>query len=196
MRAYTAEQILNEVEGQINVKNITMLDSSKNLNEKVKLHRDILEKLTKKWRADITDAIRNKLNILEYKMNRKSMKKMNVYPYMLLLTPEQYTEIMLDEMISLASNCECYSPTVVQIYGELGQKVMHKYQVKLREENGVNTKIKNLHKIYREMLCSGTCPDNPRQLWQRIIHHSRSDGPCIYQKHIDWTWGVRCFHSL
>lgn len=169
-----------------------MLDSSKYLNEHVKLQREIVDKLTNQWRVEIANAIRKKLSILQHKMNTKSIKTMNIFPYMRLLTPEQYTEILIDELKTLASSCELYSPTVVEIYGNLGQKVMHKYQIKYREQTGVNAKIRNLHKMYREILCSGTCPDNPRQLWQRIIHHSRKIGPCIFQKHIDWPWGVRC----
>lgn len=192
LSTYTGEQILNESEGYINVKNITMLDSSKYLTEKVKLHREVLENLTNQWRIDIANAIRKKLSILQHKMSIRPTKTMNIYPYLRLLTPEQYAEFLLDELKSLAANCEIYSPSVIQIYGELGQKVMNKYQIKLREENGVNEKIRNLHKTYREILCSGTCPDNPRQLWQRIIHHSRKRGPCIFQKSIDWPWGVRC----
>lgn len=174
------------------VKNVTMLDSSKCVTEKMQFHRDLLDKLTDQWRIDIANAIRKRLGILQHKMKIKSTKSMNVYPYMRLLTPEQYTEILLDELKSLAQGCELYSPTVVQIYGDLGLKVMHRYQIKLREQNGINQKIRHLYKTYREILCSGKCPDNPRQLWQRIIHHARTTGPCIFQRDIEWPWPVRC----
>lgn len=191
MSRYTAEQIENEKAGAIAVKSIAMLDTSY-LNEKVKLHREHLEKVMDQWRVDIANSIRNKLSILKHKMNTKSTKFINVYPYMCLLTPEQFTEILLDELKSLACNYELYSPTVVQIYGQLGEKVMQRYHIKLREQNGINEKIRTLHKTYCEVLCSGSCPDNPRQLWQRIIHHSQGNGPSLFHKYVDWPWGVRC----
>lgn len=192
MDELTAEQINNESEGHIIVKNVTMLDSSKYLTERVKVHREMLDKLMDQWRIDIANAIRKKLGVLHHKMNRQSTQKMNIYPYMRLLTPEQYTELLLDELKSLADGCDLYSPTVVQIYGSLGEKVMQKYQMKMREQNGVNQKIRNVHKTYREILCSGTCPDNPRQLWQRIVHHTRKSGPGVWQRDTVWPWGVQC----
>lgn len=169
-----------------------MLDPSKYLTEKVRHRREILDKLTNQWRIDIACAIRKKLGILQHKMKINSAKTVNIYPYMRLLTPEQYTEILIDELKSLAQGCELYSPTVVQIYGDLGLKVMHRYQMKVREQNGVNKKVRQLYRTYRETLCSGKCPDNPRQLWQRIVHHSRKSGPCIFHRDIVWPWPVQC----
>lgn len=152
----------------------------------------MVNKLMEKWRVEIAQAIQRKWGILQHKMKINSTKSMNIYPYMRLLTPEEYTDILLDEMKSLGADSELYSPTVIQIYDMLGQKVMHKYQMKLREQNGVNEKILSTYKTYREILCSGHCPDNPRQLWQRIVHHSRDSGPCINQRDIEWPWSVRC----
>lgn len=191
MSRLTAEQIVNETEGHITVKNVTMLDPN-NVTEKMKFHRELLAKLTDQWRVDIATAIRKRLGILQHKMKANSMKTINIYPYMRLLTPEQYTDIMLEELKSLADGCELYSPTVVQIYGNIGLKVLQKYQMKLREQNGINQKVRHMYKTYREILCSGKCPDNPRQLWQRIIYHSQSTGPSIFQPDIDWPWAVRC----
>lgn len=187
-----AEQIKNESDGYVRVKSVTMLDSSKCMTEKVSHHRQLLEKLENQWRIDIPNAIKRRLNILQQKMRSKPMKFMNVYPYLCLLKPEQYTEILIDELNSLAQDCELYSPTVIQIYGDLGRRVMHKYHLKLKEQNGVNEKIRHLYKTYREMLCSGACPDNPRQLWQRLIHHSRANGPCALQENLIWPWNVQC----
>lgn len=192
MNAFTAEQIVNENEGHILVKNITMLDSSKHLTPKVQQHRELLEKLTDQWQTDIASSIRKRLGVLQHKMKKKSTQSLNIYPYMRLLTPEQYTEILIDELKLLAQGCELYSPTVVQIYGNLGKKVMLKYQIKMREQNGINKKVRHLYRTYREALCSGNCSDNPRQLWQRIAHHSRPYGPCIFQRDIVWPWPVMC----
>ncbi|XP_031628513.1 DNA-directed RNA polymerase, mitochondrial [Contarinia nasturtii] len=191
LNEYTEEQIKNEKQGYITVKNITMLDSSKYSNENVITHREILEKLTNQWRADILHAIRRKMSISQHKVYRKSTKLLNIYPYMRLLTPDEYTDLLINELEALAAVSDAHSPTVLQLYTELGAKVMNRYHTKLREQNGINEKVRSLYKIYSEILCSGNCSDNPRQLWQRIIHHSRQSGPCIFQKDIVWPWGVK-----
>lgn len=188
----TKEQIKNEIEGTIDVKDITMLDETQYAMDKVKFHRELLDQLTNKWRVDILNAIQQRMTILQHKMKTNSTQNINIYPYMCTLTPEQFTELLLDELKSIAHGCELYSPTVVQIYGQLGKKAMHKYQMKWRTQCGVSQKVENLYETYREILCSGHCPDNPRQLWQRIVHHSRETGPCIYQRDVVWPWPVRC----
>lgn len=188
---FMAEQIKNETESFIQVKNVTLLDSSKHLNEKIKWHRELFDKQMDQWRIDIVKALQQKLNILQHIMRIGPMKNMNIYPYMCLLDPEQYADILLDALKSLSEDCELYSPTVIQIYGDLGLKVWHKYRIKLREENGINPKLRQLYQTYSEILCSGQCPDNPRQLWQRIVHHSRNTGPCVFQRDVDWPWSVR-----
>lgn len=188
----THEQVQNEIEGCINVKDITTLNESKYDANKMKFHRKLLDDVTNQWRVEISNAIQNRLNILQHKMKITYTKNVNVYPYMCTLTPEQLTDILLDELKVIAIDCDLYSPTATQIYGELGLKVMHKHQMKWRAQCGITKKIQNLYKTYREILCSGHCPDNPRQLWQRIVHHSRNNGPCIFQRESVWPWEVRC----
>lgn len=125
----TEEQIKNEIEGRIVVKDITMLDEAEYVSDKVKFHRQRLDQITEQWRVDIVNAIQQRMIILQHKMKTNSTKKINVYPYMCTLTPEQFTDILLDELKAIAHGCELYSPTVVQIYGQLGKAAMHKYQV-------------------------------------------------------------------
>lgn len=188
----TEEQIKNEYDGCIAVKDITMLDEQQYAMDKVKFHRQLLDQITSQWRINIVNAIQQRMTILQHKMKTNSTKNINVYPYMSTLTPEQFADILLDELKTIAHGCELYSPTVVQIYGQLGEKVMHKYQMEWRTQNGITKKIENLYKTYRKILCSGHCPDNSRQLWQRIVHHARSNGPCMFQRDIVWPWPVRC----
>lgn len=170
------------------VKKVT---SSKYLSDKVKMHREIFEKLTNKWQSDILLAFKSKLNILQHKMYRKPTKAINIYPYMLLLQPEEYADILMDEIKTLGEVGLSYSPTVGTLYEQIGEKVLNHYITKTRDQNGINEKLHSLYKTYREILCSGNCSDNPRQLWQRIIHHSRDSGPCVIQKPIDWPYNVK-----
>lgn len=188
----TAEQVKNEIDGFIDIKDITMLEDDRYEDASMNFHRKILDECTNQWRIDIASSIQRRLSVLQHKMKTNSTKNLNVYPYMCTLTPEEFTEILLDELKALGQISEHYSPTVVQIYGQLGQKVMHKYRIKWRTQCGITKKIDDLHKTYREILCSGHCPDNPRQLWQRIVHHVGNTGPSPFQGDIVWPWPVRC----
>lgn len=188
MEEFSNDQLDIERNARITVKNIAITDENPTMIK----NRAILENLLNQLKVDIENAIEAKLNILQHKMKTNSVKHMNIYPYLKLLTPEKYAEILLDELKSLGQGSETYTPTVVQLYSALGSRVLQQYRFNLREQNGINQKVKELYKTYREILCSGSCSDNPRQLWQRIIHHSRGIGPCIKQRDITWQWPVEC----
>lgn len=166
-----------------------MLNST--VDTEVSKKREILDKLFNRWREDISTTIQKKMHIAYHRMKTVSDNKMNIYPYLKLLTPEECTEILLDELKCLLRGSEAYAPSVISIYQTIGNAVMKKYQVKLANQLGVNEKILNLHKTYREILSSGECSENPRQLWQRIIHHSRGDGPCLQQINNLWPWSFK-----
>lgn len=189
LEKFSKEQFGTEKESRIVVKNIAAPSTeSKRLQE----NREKMDRLLKQWHVETTDAIKHRLHVLQHKMKTMSVKKISLYPYLRLLTPEEYTEILMDELKLLGQGSETYTPTVVQLYCSLGKRVQHKYQVTLMAQNGVTQKIERLYKTYREILSFGTCSDNPRQLWQRIVHHARHNGPDVYQPEIIWPWPVQC----
>ena len=48
---------------------------------------------------------------------------MNYYTYLKALDPSQYVDILLQEIYKLAEGSETFSPTVGQLFRELGQKM-------------------------------------------------------------------------
>lgn len=172
------------------MKNIQLLDPKIFTKAQVRRSRQILDKLFIQWREQTKAALNQRLNILQYRMRTTSTKNMNIYPYLRLLTQDELTDILLDQIKDMARGSKLFSLTVIQIYSNIGKKVLKKHQVNLQKQSGVDIKIDELYKRYSEMLCSGQCSENPRQLWQRIVHQSRCDGPCVLQKNIKWSWAV------
>lgn len=188
---YAIKQFEVEAKGRVTVKNITMLDSTKFLDKRVLKRREILDNLMNQWRNDLTHSIQQRLNILNHKMRTESTTSLNIFPYLKLLAPEELADVLLDQLKPLIQGSEAYSSSVYQINLVIGKAVMKKHQMNLRNQNGIHQKIDNLYKTYRDILCSGKCSENSRQLWQRIIYHSRGDGPCLQQKDIAWPWPVQ-----
>lgn len=51
---------------------------------------------------------------------------MNYYTYLKTLNASEYSDILVKEIYKLAEGSETFSPTVGQLYKELGQKVQHR----------------------------------------------------------------------
>lgn len=189
---FSNEQFDIETQGRITVINVAMQNIAGNESKKVLENRKKVDKLFEQWHAETIKAIKSKLNVFQHKMRTGSVKKINLYPYLRLLTPEELADILMDELKCLGQASESYTSTVVQMYASVGEKVQRKYQVKVLAKNGVTEKVEQLYATYRDILSSGTCTDNPRQLWQRIVHHARNIGPDIDQPPIYWPWPVHC----
>lgn len=52
---------------------------------------------------------------------------MTYYTYLKTLDTSQYADILIKEIYKLAEGSETFSPTVGQLYKELGQKVQQRY---------------------------------------------------------------------
>lgn len=168
-----------------------MLDPKTYANPRVNKSRQLLDRLFIQWQEQTKNALNLRLQMLQHRMRTTSTKHMNIYPYLKLLTPEELTDILLDQMKDMAQGSGIFSKTVIQIYSNIGRIILHKHERNLRKQSGVNDKINELYKIYSKILCSGQCSENPRQLWQRIVHQSRGDGPCLSHKCVKWPLQVQ-----
>lgn len=190
LEQFSEEQFAAEQNGQIYVKNIQMMDPKISANPRVKKSRQLLDKLFIEWGEQTKKALTQRIQILHHRMRTTTTKHMNIYPYLKILSPDELKDILLDLIKEMAGGSELYSPSIIHIYSSIGKKILYKHQLNLKKQSGVNDKINELYKTYSKILCSGQCSENPRQLWQRIVHQSRGDGPCLSQKDINWPWQV------
>jgi len=83
---------------------------------------------------------------------------------------------------------------VAQLYRELGNQVLGRYQILFKEEKGILSKIEELYNEYvKWYLYPSQSPGltkgahNPRQKWQELLFHPDSTGPhVVSRKRMSW----------
>ncbi|XP_067622531.1 DNA-directed RNA polymerase, mitochondrial isoform X2 [Eurosta solidaginis] len=181
------EQLKIELDGFITIQSI------ENSNEfgNVDYCRRKLKELEVQWRAQINAAILRDLNTLRAQIRYKPSGFMNYHTYLKAIDTSVYTNILLKEIYKLAEGSETFSPTVGQLYRELGQKVQQRYHIELRKKNGTLEKMEEIYSSYCDLLHETNTYDNCRQMWQRLVHGHRSSGPSMDAKYINWPSNVQ-----
>lgn len=180
----------NEMAGKVLVKNITVTDAS--ITDEVRESRQVLDTLFKKWEKDVLSAFKRKVSTAQHKMAYNRSNLVSIYPYLKLLPPEQFVDIMMEELEVRGESSEMYTLTTRQLYQHLGEKVYSRVKMEQRRKHGIADKVDRLYTEFSESLCSGNSNDNPRQLWQRIVYRERGNGPDIDVPEVVWPWQVIC----
>ncbi|XP_013107948.1 DNA-directed RNA polymerase, mitochondrial [Stomoxys calcitrans] len=180
------EQLTNELEGSITIKSIEKAKEFDN----TEFCREKLKEMETLWRAQICNAMTRDLNTLKAQVRYKPNGYMNYYTYLNTLDKSQYADILIREIYKLAEGSETFSPTIGQLYKELGQKVQQRYQVEEKKKNGILEKIGDIYSSYCDIWCHANSSDNTRQMWQRLVHQERSSGPSMDIREVAWPSNV------
>ncbi|XP_017063285.2 LOW QUALITY PROTEIN: DNA-directed RNA polymerase, mitochondrial [Drosophila eugracilis] len=176
------EQLKIELDGSITIKSI---EKSKEFANSEKC-RERLKELEETWRKQISSAIVRDLNTLRAQVRFKPHGFMNYYTYLKTLDTSHFADILIKELYKLAEGSETFSPTVGQLYKELGQKVQQRYQIEQKKHNGTLEKIGEIYSSYCDLWDSGKSQDNTRQAWQRLVHDQRESGPSMDLPEVPW----------
>lgn len=179
------EQLETELAGYISIKSIQEFpEPTPNV-----IHcRTKVEELQKSWNETVMMSFNRDLNTMRYQETTKARGNQNLLPYLRALDIEDYAAIILREIRSLAEGSETYSPTVSQLYKNLGNKVELLYHMEVKKRNGILQKTGEIYGNYCDILAAGNSSDNPRQCWQRLVHQKANDGPTM--KCIEKAWPV------
>lgn len=180
------DQLKIELEGSVTIKSIENAKEFAN----AEFCREKIEELYTIWRSDIKLAVNRDLNTLRAQIRYNSQGNMSYYTYLKSLDSGQYADILLKEIRMLAEGSETYSPTVGQLYKNLGMKVQQRYQIDQKKRNGILEKVGEIYGNYCEKWEEGTTNDNPRQLWQRLVHENRATGPSMDIIDVSWPRNV------
>ncbi|EDV99133.1 DNA-directed RNA polymerase, mitochondrial [Drosophila grimshawi] len=180
------EQLQVELDGYITIKSIEKTKEFAN----AEYCRSKLKELEQGWRKQISAAIVRDLNTLRAQVRFKPHGYMNYYTYLKVLDTTQFADILIKELYKLAEGSETFSPTVSQLYKELGQKVQQCYQIEQKKHNGILEKIGDIYSAYCELWDSGRTTDNTRQMWQRLVHDERHSGPSMDLPEVPWPTNV------
>uniref|UniRef100_A0A182SSF8 DNA-directed RNA polymerase n=1 Tax=Anopheles maculatus TaxID=74869 RepID=A0A182SSF8_9DIPT len=177
------KQVDLELSGYLTVKSIEKFPAP---TEHVMQYRKELEELKKVWSKQIAMAFHRDFNTLKAVTETKSSRTINLFPYLKALSVSQFTEILLDEVQMLLEGSDTFSFVISQLHRELGRKVESRYHIEQKRMNGVLGKTCEIYDRYATALAEGKSSDNPRQLWQRLVHETRSSGPSMDIQSVAW----------
>ncbi|XP_063699964.1 DNA-directed RNA polymerase, mitochondrial isoform X2 [Culicoides brevitarsis] len=189
LMAFANEQLEIEMAGYVKIKNIAK--DSDAVTPQVEEYRAKWDELNQMWREKLTEGIKRDFTSIKASMHSQNGRHMNLFPYLKTLDVAQFTEILMREVHRLSEGSESFSAPLVTLYHNLGKKIQTLYQVEQKKRNGVLNKMRDTYENYCEILADGQSSDNPRQLWQRIVHQSRHEGPSLDIVEKSWPQNVR-----
>lgn len=128
------DQLEIEKVGFITVKSV---ESRSDPSPEILNYRKIFAEHLKMWEDAALTAFNRDLNTLSARRS-----PLNFEPYMRSIPTRDFIEIIIEEAKKIAQGSETYSPTVNQLYKELGQKVYGKYKVLKKQKSGVLDKVR------------------------------------------------------
>ncbi|XP_022235719.1 DNA-directed RNA polymerase, mitochondrial-like, partial [Limulus polyphemus] len=186
LKEWKTHQIQWESEGQVTVKSI---DRQENPSEHTIYLREKLKECEQEWKEVLNKVFEQ--NLQAQRNQAQSQRGMSLYPYLCVLDPSCYVEIMLQEIRRLAETSETFSPSVHYLHRNLGAKVMNLYTTWIKKENGVADKVSALYDKYLEYYVNPhlTTTFPPRRFWQKlktVYFH----GPTIDSEEVCWPHHV------
>ncbi|KAJ9581673.1 hypothetical protein L9F63_023149, partial [Diploptera punctata] len=181
------KQLDIELNNYIHVKTI---EKRKEPNETILQYREKLEAVQKGWQKTILEAFHKKVKILRAQ-HSQTFRNINVYPYLKVLDPQDYVEILMMEIRKLAEGSETYSPTTGHLYRDLGNQVRRRYEIKYKKTTGILEKVEKMYADYCNWYLDPKDCTNTREKWQHLIYGNPVDVMCmliIEEKH--WTPAV------
>ncbi|CAN7938572.1 unnamed protein product [Ixodes hexagonus] len=176
LRSSAEEQLSWEVQGQVEVHSVAARLTQP--SEKVLFLRKQVEANEAAWRVRLKDAFVQNLKALysHSYMNRG----MSLYPYLSVLPPEVYVNIIIQEMRGLAMSSETFSPALSVLHQGLGAKVMTRYITAVKEHTGIAAKVTLLYEKYLEYYLSPELRErhSAREYWQKL-KTEHSSGPSL-----------------
>ncbi|XP_050347708.1 DNA-directed RNA polymerase, mitochondrial [Nymphalis io] len=192
LKAKGREQLEMEMNGEIEVQNISVQNQE---SKDVDVYRQKLQAAEGEWRAAMREALRRNTGTLRARSNA-SHCAITLYPYLKVLSVDDFVNLMMSEINKLVDGSDSYSPTLKLLQRDLGTQVYNRYQIEQYKRNGVFNKIEQIYGKYckwyleRHSLDGTSTPYNSRQAWQILVHQNR-EGACLDVEEAPWPMEIR-----
>lgn len=180
------EQLKIEISNYVNVKTI---EKRTEPNETILYYRGRLEMAQKEWRKAVLETYYRNVKALRAHHHFRSFRHVNIFPYLKVLDPQDYVEIIMQEIRKLAEGSETYSPTTNQLYRELGSQVKSRYEIKYKITTGILDKVEKLYEDYCDWYLDPHDYTNTREKWQHLVYEN-SDGCDVTMEGKSWPYAV------
>lgn len=152
-----------------------------------------IEKLESQWSKAISEAVVRDLSICKAQFESTRRKTLHIYPFLAVLTPDDYVRLLNQEVQMLSGTSDLFSPAMHIFCRNLGLKVMTQARIQRKKGNGQLDKFCNLYKEYCLWYLNPTRNGefyNPRQMWQHLIVQHQNEGPDLDVEEIYWPHSV------
>ncbi|XP_071502713.1 DNA-directed RNA polymerase, mitochondrial-like [Diadema antillarum] len=113
--------------------------------------RKLLDRHRVQWRMSLKRAMENEITRQKFKFKNPNIGSMCFYPFLKLLPVDDYVEMMLQALSTVAATMEG-SMTVV-LARDLGSRLFRKYGIRSKLQLGSSEQTKELYKKYVETTC-------------------------------------------
>lgn len=186
LRAAIKKQMDLELDGRLTIPSIAENSAAA---DNVDFCRKTLDELYSQWRVKIRESIVRDLCSTKHKINANG-HSVNIQPYLSALSVDEYVSLLMSEIRYLADSSQTYTATTTQLYSHLGKMVLLRYQILLKQQNGIIQKTSKVYEEYCDLLLSDDKTDNPRQIWQRLDYHHLQNGPSLNIADQNWSYSV------
>ncbi|KAK7494172.1 hypothetical protein BaRGS_00014645 [Batillaria attramentaria] len=170
-------QMEREIRGSVTVKSILKQSAP---GKRALDYRKKLESVREEWRGQLTKAVEKKARLLARRF--KMDYNLTLYPYLKVLEPQEYAQCLLQEIETLASSSETFSPSKFFLWRQLSGRIHQKFIMMEKIRNKVPKKMSQLYKEYLDKYNDPDLDlDSHRQQWQGIVVQS-PEGPSLLGK--------------
>ncbi|XP_046990509.1 DNA-directed RNA polymerase, mitochondrial [Schistocerca americana] len=183
------QQFQIELDGHVKVKTI---EKRTEPNATIQHYREKLEEAQKSWRKSIHEAFERDVEVLRVRHSAfKAYRTPNLYPFLKILDPDEYTEIIMQEIRKLAEGSETFSPTLSVLHKGIAQQVRARCIIKFREKMGIMNKMEHLYSEYFKWYMNpvGNPMKNTREKWQYLLYENM-EGPSVCAAEKAWPNNV------
>ncbi|KAF7996290.1 hypothetical protein HCN44_001922 [Aphidius gifuensis] len=176
-------QIANEVEGQVVIKSIEKFN---NEDDTVVYFRNEVSKLEKNWKSIVFESFIRNIKNLKNDEHSPIASSMVLYPYLSVLSPQEYVNAVLYEVKRLAIGSETFSPTLRSLWRDLGKYINDKYEISEKKKLGYN---KALELVYIDWYKNRNTNVNNRISWE-LSANKKSHNFDLELESIRWPTNV------
>nr|ABM54185.1 mitochondrial RNA polymerase [Paracentrotus lividus] len=130
--------------------------------------RKILDKHRVQWRMSLKRALENEKTRQYFKYKNANFASICYYPFLVLLKPEEYVDLMIQSLSNIASTTE--GSMTIALARDLSSKLHRKYSIRAKLKQGNAQQIEELYRAYvlRSVDDQETNYQLPRESFQEL----------------------------
>ncbi|XP_014662788.1 PREDICTED: DNA-directed RNA polymerase, mitochondrial-like [Priapulus caudatus] len=151
--------------------------------------RKLLAENQIKWKKVLHTAFDRNTKVLSNKLS--NTKAVNILPFLRVLRTEEFVDVMLQEVRTLAESSETFSAAMQTLYRGMGQRVLNRYTTRSKISSGLAAKIQKLYDEHLQYFIDPalTSSMNPREHWQKLLD-ATPEGPTVDVEDSAWPYNV------